>query len=192
MNLPRIGPQIPVCDLKDCRIAIIGEAPGRDEVPAGIPFVGRAGKLLDEMLAAAGIVREKCYITNVFLLRPPENKVAHFFCSRMAAKLKEVEICEDLPPYTAGYLRKEFLPEMVRLADEMDMVKPQVAILLGATALWAFTGAKGIMAERGQVYESSLVPNVVPTYHPAYILRNGNEKGTMIKDLRLARSLLGD
>jgi len=191
INLPRIEPQLPVCDLAKCKIALVGEAPGRDEVPAGIPFVGRAGQLLDSMLVVSGIDRTLCYVTNVFLCRPPDNKVAYFFSSRMAAKLQEKKVCEELPPFNNAYLKEEFLPELIRLSDEISNLKPKVVITLGATAMWAFTGAKGIMAERGSIYDSHLVPgmNVVPTYHPAYILRNMAEKETMIEDLELAKSL---
>ena len=191
IDLPRISPQYPKCDLSDCQIALVGEAPGRDEVPAGIPFVGRAGQLLNELLQEVGIDRSLCYVTNVFLYQPPDNKVAHFFTSRMAAKLKDVEICDDLPSYNNTYLRKEFLPELARLSDEITQVNPRVTITLGSTAMWAFTGAKSITQEHGTVYESHLVPNmcVIPTFHPAYILRNISQKDKMIQDLSLAKSL---
>lgn len=196
MELLRIGPQIPEIPLEECDIAIVGEAPGRSEVEHDppIPFVGQAGKLLDEMLVAAGIDRAMCYVTNIFLLRPPNNKVAYFFVRPAEALQKNIYFCRDLLPYNGLYLKKEFLPELERLADELQTVKPKVTIALGATALWAFTGARGITRERGSIYSSYLVPgmDVIPTYHPAYVLRNRSEKETVIQDLRKAKSLVGN
>ncbi len=192
MELLRIGPQIPEIPLEECDIVIVGEAPGKNEVEHDppIPLVGQAGKLLDEMLVAADIDRSRCYVTNVFLVRPPNNKVKHFFVRPAEALEKNIYFCRDLRPYNGLYLKKEFLPELERLADELQTVKPKITIALGATALWAFTGAKGITKERGSIYSSYLVPemDVIPTYHPAYVLRNRPEKETVIQDLRKAKS----
>lgn len=191
LSLPRIDPQPPICSLEECKIAIVGEAPGKDEVPANCPFVGRAGRLLDSILVDADINRSLCYVTNVFLLRPPNNKVSHFFASRMQAKIKNEVIVEDLPPYNGQYLKEEYLSELERLSLEMEELKPKVSIILGATALWAFTGEKGITTKRGQLYDSSLVNGmkVLPTYHPSYILRNRHETDQVIKDCKYAKSI---
>ncbi len=192
-DLPRIEPKYPdTPPWEQCDLAFVGEAPGRDEVTAGFPFVGQAGKLLDEMLAAAGIDRSLCHITNVFLVRPPDNKVAHFFRSAMLAKRDGITVCTDLPPYNGTYLKEEFLPELERLADELVLLKPKVIVTLGATPMWVFTGLeRGITKERGSVYSSKLVPDasVLLTLHPAYVLRNRNEKQTVINDLIKAKQL---
>lgn len=193
MDLPRIKPQYPdIPPWEELDFAIIGEAPGRDEVTEGIPFVGRAGQLLDDMLIAAGIDRIKCHISNIFLVRPPDNKVAHFFKSPLLAKKLGIPICSDLPPFNGTYLLEEFLPELERLANELSDMKPKVIISLGATPMWVFTGLeRGITKERGNVYSSKLLPetSVLLTLHPAYVLRNRDEKEKVIKDLIKAKQL---
>ncbi len=195
MELPRINPQYPdIPPWEECNIALVGEAPGKDEVEHDppMPFVGRAGKLLDEMLVSAGIDRTECHVTNIFLVRPPDNKVAHFFKSPILAKKLGIDICSDLPPYNGTYLRKEFLPELERLADELLNMKPKVIVSLGATPMWAFTGLeKGITFERGTVYSSKLLPeaSVLLTLHPAYVLRNRDDKEDVIQDLIKAKQL---
>ena len=177
-----------------CHMVLVGEAPGQTEVEEGIPFVGKAGQLLDQMLIAAGIDRTLCYVTNVFLFRPPNNKVAHFFVRPADALRDNVHFCRDLPMYSGMYLRKEFLPEVERLADEISLIKPKVLIALGATAMWAFTGiGNGITKERGSMYSSTLVPEmtVFPTLHPSYVLRNNNEFDTVVADLQRAKAYAG-
>lgn len=190
--LPRINAQEPnTPPWEQTDIVVVGEAPGKDEVTAGIPFVGQAGKLLDQAFEASGIVRAECYITNVFLLRPPNNKVAHFFIRPTEALENNIKFCRDLPPFDGGmYLKKEYLPELERLVEEVSVIKPKAVIALGNTALWAFTGiGSGITNERGNMYDSQLVPSMVvfPTYHPAYVLRNKNEFDTVVSDLKRVR-----
>lgn len=190
--LPRIGPQTPdIPPWEPIDMVLVGEAPGKDEVTEGIPFVGKAGQLLDQMLLASGIDRRLLYITNVFLLRPPNNKVAHFFVRPAEALTENIYFCREYPAYNDMYLRKEFLPELERLADEISMIKPKVLVALGATAMWAFTGISGgITRERGSMYSSTLVPTmtVFPTLHPSYILRNKNEFNNVVEDLKKAKA----
>lgn len=193
MELPRIGPQLPKISLEECKIVIVGEAPGKDEIPVGYPFVGRAGRLLDDILNDAGIVRDECYITNVFMIRPPDNKVAHFFVSPTSAHKNNIGCCRDLPMFSGMYLRTEFFGEIARLTEEIEKLNPRVIITLGNTPLWAFTGlGGGITQVHGKPYESVLVPTatIVPTYHPAYILRNNEERPEMVKDLILAKRFI--
>ena len=189
--LPRISPQSPNTPPWDpIDMVFVGEAAGIDVVTEGLPFVGRAGQLLDEMLLAAGIDRSLLYITNVFLLRPPNNKVAHFFIRPAEALTEDIHFCREYPAYNDMYLRKEFLPELERLADEISMIKPKVLVALGATAMWAFTGISGgITKERGSMYSSTLVPTmtVFPTLHPSYVLRNRNEFDNVVEDLKKAK-----
>ena len=193
--LPRIEPQSPdFPPWEQIDIVIVGEAPGRDEVTAGIPFVGQAGKLLDEMLIAAGIDRSLCYVTNVFLLRPPNNKVAHFFVTPSEALQSNTPYCSELPAYGSNlYLRKEFYPELERLTGEISLIKPKAVIALGATAMWAFTGiGTGITKERGSMYSSNLVPSMIvfPTLHPAYVLRNRDSIETVVDDLKQVKQYI--
>lgn len=138
----------------------IGEAPGREEDEQGLPFVGRAGKLLDRMLAAADLDRSKVYITNVLNWRPPQNR---------EPSPEEAAIC--LP----------FLHRHIQLA------KPEILVLLGAVAVRHVLGlTEGIMRLRGnwQVYQTdtNAVP-VMPTLHPAYLLRQPSAKRLAWRDL---------
>jgi DNA polymerase len=144
------------------RIMLIGEAPGRDEDAQGLPFVGRAGKLLDRMLAAIGLDRTKVYITNVLPWRPPQNR-------------------EPSPEEAAACL--PFLHRHIELAD------PEVLILLGAVSARHVLGTTdGIMRLRGRwdVYQSAnqgrAIP-VMPTLHPAFLLRRPEAKRLSWRDL---------
>jgi DNA polymerase len=142
------------------RILFIGEAPGRDEDRQGLPFVGRAGKLLDKMLAAIGLDRTSAYITNVLNWRPPENR---------EPSPEEAALC--LP-----FLRRH-----------IELVDPLVMILLGGTSVRHVMGrSDGIMKTRGRWLEYNaagrMVP-VMPTLHPAYLLRQPAHKKLAWRDL---------
>jgi uracil-DNA glycosylase len=132
------------------RIMLIGEAPGRDEDEQGLPFVGRAGKLLDRILGAIGLDRTKVYITNVLNWRPPQNR---------DPSPEEAAVC--LP----------FLHRHIELAD------PQLLILLGAVSVRHVLGlTDGIMRARGrwELYQSVHLGRAIatmPTLHPAFLLR---------------------
>jgi DNA polymerase len=143
------------------RILFIGEAPGRDEDKQGLPFVGRAGKLLDKMLAAIHLDRSKAYITNVINWRPPDNR---------EPSPEEAAMC--LP-----FLRRH-----------IELVNPEVMILLGAVAMRHVVGkTDGIMKSRGRWLEYNvsgrMVP-VMPTLHPAYLLRQPAHKKLAWRDLQ--------
>jgi uracil-DNA glycosylase len=146
----------------DHHIMCIGEAPGRDEDLAGLPFVGRAGKLLDKMLASVGLDRKtNTYITNVINWRPPENR---------EPSPEEAAIC--LP-----FLRRH-----------IELVNPGVIVLLGAVAARHVMGrTDGIMRLRGKWLEyhvlGRMVP-VMPTLHPAYLLRRAIDKKLAWRDLQ--------
>jgi DNA polymerase len=146
-------------------IMLIGEAPGRDEDRVGKPFVGRAGQLLDKMLASIGLDRaSNAYITNVINWRPPDNR-------------------DPTPEEAASCL--PFLRRHIELAD------PQLIILLGAVAARHVVGiSDGIMKLRGRWLEyrvgSSMVP-LMPTLHPAYLLRQPAHKKLAWRDLQAVR-----
>lgn len=147
------------------RILLIGEAPGRDEDRVGKPFVGRAGQLLDKMLASIGLDRKtNAYITNVINWRPPDNR-------------------DPTPEEAAQCL--PFLRRHIELAD------PQVIILLGAVAARHVVGVnEGIMKLRGRWLEyrvgTRMVP-LMPTLHPAYLLRQPAHKKLAWRDLQAVR-----
>lgn len=143
---------------------IIGEAPGADEDRQGEPFVGRAGRLLNEMLRAAGFARSDVYIANILKCRPPNNR---------DPRADEVEAC-------AGYLRRQ-----------VEMVAPRLILAVGRIAAQNLLRRDEPVGRlRGVVHrlEPSGVP-VVVTYHPAYLLRSPAQKRKAWADLCLARSI---
>jgi len=146
------------------RVMIIGEAPGRDEDLQGKPFVGRAGQLLDRMLAAIDLSRDKnVYITNVLPWRPPQNR-------------------DPLPVEIA--MMTPFLRRHVELAQ------PEVLILMGNISCQAVLGKRGITRLRGNWSDAWGKP-ALPMFHPAYLLRQPAMKRHAWADLLEIRSRLG-
>jgi DNA polymerase len=144
------------------RILIIGEAPGRDEDVAGLPFVGRAGRLLDKMLASIGLDRKKnVYITNVLNWRPPNNR--------------------DPSPEEAALC-------MPFLRRHIELVNPELIVLLGAVSARQVMGkSEGIMRLRGtwlEYYINGRMVPVMPILHPAYLLRRPADKKLAWRDLQ--------
>jgi uracil-DNA glycosylase len=166
------------------KIAIVGEAWGEEEERQRTPFVGASGRELTRMLSEAGIHRADCFLTNVFNLRPgPRNDIDTLCCDKANDR-------SGLPPLRAGkYLRHEYLPELSRLREELGAVKPNITIALGNTAAWALLGNAGISKIRGSIAPGRLVPNqkVLPTYHPAAILRQWELRAVTVFDLMKAR-----
>lgn len=144
----------------DAKIVIIGEAPGRNEDETGKPFVGRAGKLLDELFLSQGLTREKdLYICNTVKCRPPENRVP-----TDVEKAK----CERF------------------LRGQLDILKPKIIVLCGATALKTFLGNKVKISEvRGKWFDYQSETKVMPVFHPSYLLRNPSLKESSPKWLML-------
>lgn len=139
------------------RLMFIGEGPGRDEDQTGRPFVGRAGQLLDKMIAAIGLTREEVYIANVVKCRPPQNR---------APEMDEVAACM---PY---------------LRAQVGLIRPQVIVLLGSSALGAILGPEHrITRERGAWIERKGV-FFMPTFHPAALLRDESKKRPVWEDLK--------
>ncbi|HYH20684.1 MAG TPA: uracil-DNA glycosylase [Azospirillum sp.] len=193
-ELPFVDYQYPTRPAGERRLAIIGEAPGAEEVRQGIPFAGRSGKLLDENLLAAGIDRAQVLVANVFRRQPPGNKVGHFFASRTRARKEGRGIDERWGPFgTSDWVLAEFAADVEHLRRTLAEYGPAVIVALGRTPLWALTGLNGIMQLRGTVQPCRLVPGaeVVPTFHPSYILRGQLvEQPTFLADLRLAAARL--
>ena len=145
------------------RLMFVGEAPGRDEDAQGVPFVGRAGQLLNKMIAAIKLRREDVYICNVLKCRPPENRTP---------APDEVEQCR---PY---------------LEQQIALVKPALICALGLSAMQALLQTKASMGSmRGKTFEYRGVP-LIPTYHPAALLRNPALKHEAWVDLQRVRDLL--
>jgi uracil-DNA glycosylase family 4 len=140
-----------------CKICFIGEAPGEHEERFQRPFVGPAGRLFDELLRKAGIVRGMCRVTNVVKERPPSNDISVF-----------LDLSKKEPRMTASY--KEYVED---LKKELEQCTANILVPLGNVPLFALTGRKGITKWRGSILESTLLPGrkVVPTIHPSAALR---------------------
>ncbi|CAJ2375978.1 MAG: Type-4 uracil-DNA glycosylase [Arenicellales bacterium IbO2] len=179
-NLARIGEEVAACQkcelhksrtntvfgCGDARAdwMFIGEAPGQNEDLQGLPFVGRAGKLLDEMIAALGMKRERVFIANVLKCRPPGNR---------DPQPGEVEKCEP-------YLRRQ-----------LEIIRPKVIVALGRISAQALLkSAEPLGRLRGRIYQygDENIPLVV-TYHPAYLLRSPEQKAKAWEDLWQARTV---
>lgn len=174
-------------------ILLVGEAPGAEEEKIGLPFVGSSGKELDQMLSEVGIDPASVGKTNVFMDRPPNNKLASFCTTRAVAKEEAKELGwpqYSLPALKAGqYVRPYYALELLRLASEIREVNPNLLVALGNTALWALCGITAISKNRGTVADCKLVPGkkVLPTYHPAAILRAWDNRVIMKMDLLKAK-----
>jgi uracil-DNA glycosylase len=150
------------------RLVFIGEGPGADEDATGRPFVGRAGQLLDKIIAAIGLKRDECYIANVVKCRPPGNRTP---------ERDEVATCEQF------------------LFRQLAFIKPQVIVALGSPAFQCLLRTKEtITRARGEWRDWNGV-RVMPTFHPAYLLRSPDKKREAWEDMKKVRdylSSLGD
>jgi DNA polymerase len=146
-------------------LCFIGEGPGADEDAQGFPFVGAAGQLLDKMIAAMGIARDDVYVCNIVKCRPPKNR---------APEPDEMSACM---PY---------------LTEQLSLIEPQVIVALGKTAVQGLFGTvEGITRIRGRwrLYQGRIA--VMPTFHPAYLLRNPAAKREVWTDLQLVLKHMG-
>lgn len=168
------------------QMLILGEAWGKDEEAARQPFVGASGRILNYMLRQVGIDREECFLTNVFNLRPqPTNDVSNL-CGPKA------EGIPGRPPLSPGkYVRREYAGELERLEREIANARPNVIVACGATAAWALLGTSGIANIRGAPALSSTGIKVIPTYHPAAVMRDWTLRPIVLSDLTKARNEQG-
>jgi uracil-DNA glycosylase family 4 len=148
----------------NARLMFVGEGPGADEDASGVPFVGKAGQLLNNMIAAMGLKREEVYIANIVKCRPPANRQPEFV---------EATTCSQF------------------LVKQIDIVRPEVIVALGATAATYLLGVKQSLASlRGQ-WHAVRGAKVAVTYHPAFLLRDPRQKGEAWKDLQRVMAELG-
>jgi DNA polymerase len=146
-------------------LMFVGEAPGADEDIQGVPFVGRAGQLLTKIIEAIGLRREDVYIANVIKCRPPQNR---------NPEPDEVEKCEPF------------------LFQQIDIIKPKVIVALGKFgAQTLLRTLDPISRLRGRVFEYRGA-KLIPTFHPAYLLRNPSSKREVWEDMKLVRKLLAE
>jgi DNA polymerase len=145
-------------------LMFVGEAPGRDEDIKGEPFVGRAGQLLTDIIKAMKLIRDDVYIANVIKCRPPENR---------NPEPDELDACRP-------YIRKQ-----------IELIKPKVIVVLGRFALQSLTEkAYSISSVRGTWLAHDGI-KVMPTYHPAYLLRNPGAKKEVWQDMKKVMTELG-
>lgn len=185
----------------DARIMIVGEAPGQYEEQQGKPFVGPSGWELDRMLAEAGIKRSECFMTNVARTRPPSNDISAFICSDKNGKAvrspKSKLINRAIhSPLKDLFVTKELHDGYALLRIEIETVKPSIIIPVGNVSMWALTGHWGIKKWRGSMLYADFsapassgtvtTPKVIPTYHPAYVLRDWSTRAITVSDLRRA------
>jgi len=151
----------------EAKIMLIGEAPGRQEDETGIPFVGRAGQLLDKILLAVNITRENdIYICNTVKCRPPDNRVP--------------------TPQEKAFCREY-------LDAQIDLIKPHIILLAGATAVNSMLSTKDSISKiRGKWFDGPSGAKIMPIFHPSYLLRNdrktpGSPKWLMWQDMQEIR-----
>src|SRR6266851_2575130 len=144
-------------------LMFVGEAPGGDEDIQGIPFVGRAGQLLTKIIEAIDLKRDDVYIANVIKCRPPQNR---------NPEPDEVDTCEPF------------------LFQQIDIIKPKVIVALGKFAAQALLRTLDPISRlRGRVYDYRGA-KLIPTFHPAYLLRNPSAKREVWEDMKRVRELL--
>lgn len=165
-------------------IAIVGEAWGEQEERARAPFVGAAGYELTRMLDEAGIRRADCFLTNVFNLRPERNDI-----ETLCVTKSDPAALKGMPPLKNGkYIPERLRGELIRLRGELSDVRANVTIALGNTAAWALLHSTGISKIRGTVTSSvELKLKILPTYHPAAVLRDWSLRPVTVIDLAKAR-----
>lgn len=146
------------------RLLFVGEGPGADEDSTGLPFVGKAGQLLNNMIAAMGLRRDQVYIANIVKCRPPANR---------APEPAEANTCSPF------------------LLEQIDIVRPQVIVALGSTAATYLLGVKQTLASLRGTWHTCRGARVAVTYHPAYLLRDPSQKGEAWKDLQRVMVELG-
>ena len=147
----------------EAELMFVGEAPGRDEDAQGIPFVGRAGQLLTKIIESIGVTRDQVYIANIIKCRPPENR---------NPAPDEVRTCE---PFVFA---------------QVDAIKPKVIVALGTFAARTLLRTEEpISRMRGRVYEYRGA-KLVPTFHPAFLLRSPERKRDVWEDMKKVRTLL--
>jgi DNA polymerase len=142
----------------------VGEAPGEDEDIQGMPFVGRAGQLLTKMIQAMGLAREDVYIANIIKCRPPQNR---------NPMPDEIASCEPF------------------LVAQLDTIRPKIVCALGTFAAQTLLRTQDKISRlRGRFHQYNGIP-VMPTYHPAYLLRNPGDKRLVWEDMQKIMDELG-
>lgn len=196
--MERIGPDRPVD--KFSGIAIVGEAASDVEMVKKRPLVGPSGNLLNRCLRSKEVrlPRTSLHLTNLFDWQLPDNELKNIAVGKVDQRKDDTpepdvdpevrEVAWQKPAAQGCYLPKKHWWNLQRLKDELEELQPSLVVPLGSTALWALTGQNKIGKARGSALWSTLLPGVkcLPSYHPAYILRNYRNRIILIQDLRKA------
>lgn len=155
---------VPGIGFPDADVVLLGEAPGRDEDKQGFPFVGRAGQKLNELIGSIGLLREDVFITNTVKCRPPNNR---------DPEPQEMRTC------------RRFLDR------QLDIICPKVIVTLGRCASQIMLQTASPMKSlRGELFEQEDGVWILPTYHPAYLLRNPSAKQMVEEDLSKVKDII--
>ena len=153
----------------NAKIMIIGEGPGANEDLEGVPFIGKTGELLDKMLLSINLDRDNVYITNVVNYRPPENR---------------------------GPTEEEIIRYLPYLTKHIEIIDPKILILLGSTALNTIIGSDQIISDvRGKWIEKKIgkcKTSVIASFHPAFLMRQPDQKAMSWIDLKMIRKKISD
>jgi len=161
------------------QVMVVGEAPGFEEEARNEPFVGASGHELTKMLHEAGISRSECFITNVCRQRPPGNDINLFIANAKKDRTPEHTQLHD------KWVKQPIIDGYNLLLQEIKAVNPGIIITLGNIPLWALTGIWGITKWRGSMLQRDGI-RVLPTYHPAAVLRQWDWRAIAVHDLRRA------
>ena len=148
----------------NARLMFVGEGPGADEDEQGLPFVGKSGQLLTNMIVAMGLKREQVYIANIVKCRPPANRAPEFV---------EATTCSQF------------------LVAQIDIVQPEYIVALGSTAATYLLGVKQSLASLRGRFHPVRGAQALVTYHPAFLLRDPRQKGEAWKDLQMVMAAMG-
>ncbi len=161
----------------DAKVMFIGEAPGEAEETKGQPFVGASGYEFDRWMHESGMLLNDAFITNVIRFRPPSNDISHYMTT-----VKKDGKAKGWKQVDSYFLSETATEHLAHLENEIQAVQPNVIVPMGNTALWATTGNTGILNFRGSTLRGATGIKVIPTLHPAYILRNYNLRQVVVKN----------
>ncbi len=171
------------------RIMLVGEAWGETEDRLGEPFMGASGEELNRMLHEAGIMRSDCFVSNVVNRRPPGKAQGRPVDNDITAWIpdKKKDITPDMVPLNGRFVKPIVVEGFKQLLAEIQMVQPNVICTLGNVGMWALTGKWGIMKWRGSLLRMQgepMAPKVIPSIHPAAVLREWSIRAAVVNDLR--------
>src|SRR6266699_2573926 len=171
------------------KVMLVGEAWGQEEERKGVPFVGASGQELNRMLHEAQLMRSEIFVSNLVNARPPENELAAWVFDKKVKYWRKKECPSDFVPYRDTRVAPIFLAGVEQLSREIAAVKPNLIVACGGYPLWGLTGRKGIMKWRGShlQMDGADSPKVLPTIHPAAVMRQWDQRAILISDLRRAR-----